>query len=50
MFIVVGMGDGPLLVCPTCGDKVLELQVNGEPKTAEGGAPFTQLTIEDQIT
>jgi hypothetical protein len=50
MFVVVGMGDGPLLVCPRCAEKVLRLKPTGEPVTAEGGdANEHQLDIFDQI-
>jgi len=37
MFIVVGMGDDPLLACGRCAEKVLRLSVTGHPLPAEGG-------------
>jgi hypothetical protein len=50
MYIVVGLGDHPLLVCPRDAETVLRLSPTGEPMTAEGGdANEHQLDIFDQI-
>lgn len=50
MFIILGMGDDPLLVCQLCGDKVLELRPDGQPKEPEVLESETpQLSIFDQI-
>lgn len=50
MFIILGMGDDPLLVCQLCGDKVLELRPDGQPKEPEVLQSETpQLSIFDQI-
>lgn len=35
MFIVIGMGDDPLLICPTCADTVLRLRPDGTRKEQE---------------
>lgn len=50
MFIVVGMGDDPLLACGRCAEKVLMLSVTGHPLEQKGGdAIDAQLSIFDQI-
>ena len=50
MFIVIGMGPDPTLVCQRCGETVLELRPDGTPATAEGVTPYDpQLSIFDQI-
>jgi hypothetical protein len=49
MFIVLGMGPDPTLVCQRCGDTVLELRPDGQPKEVQGVKPTDQLDIFDQI-
>jgi hypothetical protein len=46
MFIVVGMADQPMLVCPSCADTVLQLAPTGERRQeSEGVMPDDQLTM-----
>lgn len=49
MFIVIGMGPDPMLVCGRCADKVLELRPDGQPKAPAETPGITQLTVFDQI-
>lgn len=49
MFIVVGMGEDPLLVCPRCADTVLELRPDGTRKEPGGGEALQTESLFDQL-
>lgn len=46
MFIVLGMGPDPTLVCQRCGETVLELRPDGQPIQMEGGGPPQDKTLQ----
>jgi hypothetical protein len=45
MFIVIGMADQPLLICPTCAETVLLLQPTGERIATKEGTPNDEPTL-----
>lgn len=46
MFIVLGMGPDPTLVCMRCGETVLELRPDGQKIEPEGGGAPQDETLQ----